>query len=229
MITALRTPFKARLHRLGLACLCLVAQGVAKADSWPAPVITEVFSASREWFVRVVPGRSLGDTVGFAGSPKGPYAKAEWYRRDRNRSYHLEREMTLANPVAPVKFLVTDRGYLVTLDNWHNMGYGTVVGSYAPDGRQVAAHRLETLFTPEEIAAFRTSVSSIWWRTDTVYVREGQRSVYVAVGEKGAELIVEPETGAWQYCESRGGKHLCRTMNDNREWRPYREPGTQVP
>ena len=102
---------------MSLVCLtaCLVAQRPTLANEWPAPTVAEVFSQSREWFVRVVPGRSLGDTVGFTGSPKGPYAKAEWYRRGDDRSYRFLHEVTLVNPVAPVKSLVTDRGYLVTL------------------------------------------------------------------------------------------------------------------
>ncbi len=209
---------------MGLTCLwaCLTAQGVVHADDWPAAVVTETFSKSRDWFVRIVPGRSLGDTVGFAGSPKGPYARAEWYQRDADRSYRLRRDITLANPVAPVKFLVTDRGFLVTLDNWHNMGYGSVVVSYAPDGRKVAARTLEDLFSAAEIRAFRNSESSIWWRKETAYVRDGQQSVYIAVNDNGEELIVEPETGAWQYCESRSSVHLCRSTNANRVWRSYR-------
>jgi hypothetical protein len=214
---------------LGLACLLLAlsAQVPVRGDTWPAATITEVFSESRDWFVRVVPGRSLGDTVGFAGSPIGPYATAEWYRRERDRSYRFRGALTLANPVAPVKVLVTDRGYLVTLDNWHNMGYGKVVVSYSPDRRQIAAYPLAALFAPAEIEAFRTSVSSIWWRTETVYIREAQKSIFVAVDDKGAQFVFEPETGGWQYCEWRDGAHVCRSTNDSRTWRPFREPATR--
>jgi hypothetical protein len=215
-----------RQWRWGSAAViaALVSQSLVSADDWPAALVSETFSKSRDWFVRVVPGRSLGDTVGFAGSPKGPYARAEWYQRGPDRSYRLRHETTLANPVAPVKSLVTDRGYLVTLDNWHNMGYGTVVASYAPDGRKVTDLALENVFSAEEVRAFERSVSSIWWRKETAYVRDGQQSVYVAVNDKGAELILEPETGAWQYCDWRDGKHLCRSTNDSRVWRSYREP-----
>lgn len=195
------------------------------ADSWPGAQIKEVFSTSREWFVRVTPGKSLGDTVGFAGSAKGPYARAEFFRRDASRGYRLVASQTLVNPIAPVLFLVTDRGYLVTLDNWHNMGYGRALAGYAPDGKQLFALQLGDLFSPEEIRAFRTSVSSIWWRTDTVYVRDGQKSIYIAMDDKGTEVILEPETGRWQQCAWRGTAHLCRDRNDGREWRPYhREP-----
>ena len=85
----------------GIGALLLVA-AVAAADSWPAATIKEVFSLNRDWFVRIIPGKSLGDTIGFAGSPKGPYARAEFYRRQPDRSYVLATETTLANPIAPV-------------------------------------------------------------------------------------------------------------------------------
>jgi hypothetical protein len=201
-----------------------ILAGVARADDWPAAEVKEVFSESREWFVRVVPGSSIGDTVGFAGSPKGPYAKAEFYKRQSDRSYRVTKEITLINPVAPVAFLVTDRGYLVTFDNWHNMGYGWVLASYSPRGKLVASYGLRDLFSDEEIRKFERSVSSIWWRDDAVYVRSGQQSVYVAVDEKGAELIFEPEAGGWQFCEWQGNSHYCRTANAGRTWREYREP-----
>ena len=203
---------------------CLVVQADARADSWAQATVTEVFSESREWFVRIVPGSSLGDTVGFTGSPKGPYATAEWYRRDADRSYRFRQEITLVNPVAPVTFLVTNRGYLTTYDNWHNMGYGPVVVSYRPDGQRQSAYELKDLFTADEIADFQTSVSSIWWRTETVYVREGQQSIYIALQVPGEELILEPETGRWQFCAPRGDEHLCRATNEARVWQPFREP-----
>jgi hypothetical protein len=41
----------------------------ARGDSWAAARTREVFSESREYFVRVIPGESLGDTFGFAGAP----------------------------------------------------------------------------------------------------------------------------------------------------------------
>ena len=210
------------LTAFALATL-VIAGRVVEADDWPAATIKEVFSESREWFVRVVPGKSLGDTFGFAGSPQGPYARAEFYRLAADRSYRLTTEITLDNPIAPVKFLVTDRGYLVTFDNWHNLGYGRVLVSYAPTGRRVASYALKDLFSTAEIAAFSHSTSSIHWRTDTLYVRAGQRSIYVALNDKGTEIILEPETGAWQQCEWRGTQHLCRDDNSKRHWRAFRE------
>jgi hypothetical protein len=195
-----------------------------RADSWPNPQVKEAFSASRDWFVRVTPGSNVGETVGFAGAPKGKQAAAEFYLRAPDRSYRLSKEITLENPVAPVLFLVTDRGYLVTLDNWHNMGYGKSVASYAPDGRTVMALELKDIFPAADIETSRTSVSSIWWRTETIYVRDGQQSVYVGLDNKGSELILEPETGQWQHCRWRGEKHQCRHSTAPGVWGAFREP-----
>jgi hypothetical protein len=200
-----------------------VLAALPAADSWPAAQTKEVFSKSRDWFVRVVPGTSIGDAVGFAGAAKGPYSRAEFYRRRADRSYRLVKEIALLNPVAPVLFVVTDRGFLLTLDNWHNMGFGKAIASYSPDGDVIAGYHLTDLFSNDEISAFEHSVSSIWWRTETVYVRDGQQSVYVALKDQGSELIVEPETGAWQYCARRGARHQCRNARDGR-WRSFQEP-----
>ena len=183
---------------------------MARADDWAAPRTREVFSASREWFVRVTPG--------------GKRATAEFYRRAADRSYRLLTETPLLNPVAPVLFVVTDRGYLVTFDNWHNMGYGKAVASYAPDGRHVLAAELRDLFPAAQIASFRTSVSSIWWRTETVYIRDGQQSVYVAMDDTGTSLLLEPETGAWQHCRWKGKDYLCRSSTVPDARRPFVEP-----
>ena len=52
----------------------------ARGDDWAGPEVKEVFIASRDHFVRVIPGKSFGDTVGFKGSPKGAYNSdaGEW-------------------------------------------------------------------------------------------------------------------------------------------------------
>jgi hypothetical protein len=62
---------------VGMRMSLLLALGLStliRADEWASPQIREVFSQSRDYFVRVLPGNSWGDTVGFGGSPKGSYA-----------------------------------------------------------------------------------------------------------------------------------------------------------
>src|SRR5438094_1691245 len=62
-----------RIHFKGflLGTLLSVTTLAVRADDWPGPQTKEVFSASREYFVRVIPGESLGDTFGFAGEKEG--------------------------------------------------------------------------------------------------------------------------------------------------------------
>jgi hypothetical protein len=206
------------------ALLALVVVPVCLADEWAAPVIREVFSPSRGWFVRVIPGKSIGDTVGFSGAAKGPYATAEFYRREPDRSYRLTSTATLLNPVAPVEFFVTDGGFLVTLDNWHNMGYGKVVAVYSPEGKPIRAYELIDLFNKDEIEKCGYSISSIQWRKFSgAYIRPGGETFNVTINDSGSSLIFEL-SGAYQYCETRGGTFLCRTTNQGRAWRAFREP-----
>ena len=95
-----------------LGTLLSVTTLAVRADDWPGPQTKEVFSASREYFVRVIPGESLGDTFGFVREKKGKYAAAEFYRRHQDRSYRLVAEAVLLNPVAPVEFFVLTPGVL---------------------------------------------------------------------------------------------------------------------
>jgi hypothetical protein len=214
-------------RRAGVGIAIMLAGGVALADSSAPPAVKEVFSKSRDTFVRITPGRSIGDTVGFAGLAKGPFATAEFYRRRPDRSYALSHERALLNPVAPVDFFVTDRGYLATLDNWHNMGYGKVAAFYSPEGDLIRAYELGDLFSKNEIDAFAHSASSIWWRRDPAYIRPDERSLYLSLDEKGSGAIFEIETGAWQICRQQAGKHLCRSTNADRKWTGYVEPKRQ--
>ena len=118
------------------------------ADDWPGPRTVSVFSEDGGRFVRLVPGTSVGETVGFAGAPNGGPARGEFDVRQRDRSYRLVADVALANPVAPVEALVSNTGHLITFDNWHNAGYGAVVAIYDPSGRLVRAWWLEDLYDP---------------------------------------------------------------------------------
>jgi len=210
--------------RLSLLALTLTALPVAHADDWPAPVIREVFSPSRAYFVRVVPGKSFGDTFGFSGAAKGPYATAEFYRLQKDRSYRLAATAPLLNPVAPLDFFVTDTGYLITLDNWHNTGYGKVVAFYTPQGKAIRAYELSDLFTKDEIDGFGHSESSIQWRKFSgAYIRTGGDTFNITINDQGAGLVFEMN-GAYQYCETRAGNFLCRVANQGRTWQAFREP-----
>jgi hypothetical protein len=208
---------KRRVQRvlwLGLFLVCTVA--LLRADDWPAAQIREQFSADRNRFVRITPGQSLGDTVGFAGSPKGPYAEAEFYERGDNGAYVPYKKVTLLNPVAPVDFFVTDSGFLVTLDNWHNVGQGKMFALYSPAGDLIRSYELADIFFKHELERFESSASSIWWHKGPVYLQPDQQSLFVSMPDQGGHLSFSTETGIYQYCETQDRGFVCRGPNLNR-------------
>lgn len=202
---------------LGLSLL--VATSITRADEWPGPRVKEVFSESREYFVRIIPGESVGDTFGFAGAKKGRYAIAEFYRRAQDRSYRLVAEARLLNPVAPVDLFVADSGHMATVDNWHNVGYGKVVCIYDARGRPIQSYELRDLFQSEEIASFPHSTSSIHWREGPAYIRPDQKTLLITV-KSGADFLFGLETGQFKYCEYQDKVYRCRNANQPREWMP---------
>jgi len=200
-----------------LCALTLLLPWKALADSWARPQTREVFSESRRFFVRVVPGENLGDTMGFAGEKKGKYASAEFYGRAKDRSYKLTAQVFLLNPVAPVEFFVSDDGRLATLDNWHNLGYGNVVSVYDSRGRVVKSYALSDLFQTDELKDFSRSVSSVQWRKGPAYIRPDQKTLLVTV-KSGADLVFGLETGSYKYCEYHETVYRCRNTNQPRHW-----------
>jgi hypothetical protein len=207
------------LFAVALICSSLAS---AHADDWAAPQVREVFSTSRDHFVRVTPGTSWGDTTGFAGAAKGAYATAEFFHRGSDGSYRPIARTTLLNPVAPVEFFVSNDGRLVTLDNWHNRGYGTAVAVYAANGTVVKAYTLADIFTAQEIEAFPHSVSSIHWHKGPAYINKDERTFYLMI-RSGDDLVLGLETGRFAFCRTRGPSYLCRDSNNAGKWGAHGE------
>ena len=207
---------------LGLVALVLGLAVPAQADSWAAPQVREIFSADRDHFVRMTPGTSIGDTFGFAGAPRGGFATAEWYRRQPDGSYRPMQKVALANPVAPVDAFVANGGQVVTVDNWHNRGYGKVLAVYDADGKLVQSYELTDLFSKAEIDSHVHSVSSIAWHSGPVYLNKDQRTLYMMI-KSGRDLVLGLETGDYAYCEPHPKEYLCRTSNSDRRWLPYQQ------
>lgn len=206
MRSASRSP--ARLLLSGIALSGALSALPARADDWPGPQIRETFSESREYFVRVIPGRSIGDSFGFRGMQKGPYAAAEFYRRGPDRSYRLLAEATLRNPMAPADVFVSNEGCLATVDNWHNAGYGQVVSLYDRTGRLVRAYDLAELFPADDIKAFPRTPSSIEWRAGPAFVRGDQRTLLVTA--RGGDFVFAFDSGEYKFCEYLEKSLRCR-------------------
>ena len=182
--------------------LCVGLSAHVAADDWPAPQVREVFSANRSYFVRITPGESWGETWGFAGQKVGRHAQAQFFGEQPDKSYRLEATVDLPNPVAPVDFFVSNKGDLVTVDNWHNRGYGAVLVLVHFDGKLVKAYKLTDLFTKKEIDTFSQSVSSILWHKGATFVNEEQNIFYMGYREAPdyRELILKLKDGSVTMC-----------------------------
>ena len=192
-----------------LAALLLLGAPVS-ADDWPGPRVMTVFSEDGARFVRITPGESLGDTVGFAGARRGAYARALFHERQPDRSYRLVSETALLNPIAPVDLLLSNTGYLIAFDNWHNLGYGKAVAIYAPTGQVVAAWELEQLYGPDELGRIGSSVSSRRWRCAPFHFVDPQEQTQVYVREAlGGYFVFELLTGTFRRHDAEGGAAPC--------------------
>ncbi len=178
----------------------------AGADDWPGPQVQNVFSQSGRVFARILPGKSFGDTVGFRGARTGAYAIAELFKRQPDRSYKLIADIALVNPVSPTDALLSDDGYLVTFDNWHNVGYGKVVAIYNPSGALIKSYELTDLYRAEKIKLIRASISSRYWRCRPSFVSPNGRTVYVSEA-LGGDFQFELATGTVKH--SPGTRSEC--------------------
>lgn len=196
------------LWSLPLAFYALLVPSKGWPDSWPGARPFQVFSASAKYFVRVIPGESIGDTVGFAGARKGKYAQALYYVLQADRSYKLLHEIKLLNPIAPVDLLVSDQGHFVAFDNWHNAGYGKVAAIYAPTGKLVRAYELNQLYTPAQLAKIPESVSSRHWRCQPLHFVEPKEQKSVVMAEAlGGHFVFTLATGEMNYTS--GARKEC--------------------
>lgn len=190
------------IHAAVGAILAVGVVFAAKSDEWPAFVSKTAVSENGQLLVRVDPGDSLGDVYGFAGETKGSYATGHlYYYSDSTDSYRKLREVALANPIGPVDVLVNNDGWIVTLDNWHNMGYGEIIVVYDNAGVKRQSYTLDGIYGAEAESKFERSVSSIWWRCGALSpIVNGER--LVLWDALGGRLTVEFAQGELEYSET---------------------------
>ena len=188
----------------GIVLFCVSLPAWLLADDWPGPQTREVFSQNRHYFVRITPGESWGETWGFTGANIGRHAQAAFFREQSDKGYRLERTIELLNPVAPVDVFVSNGGELVTLDNWHNRGYGAVLVLYYADGELIKVYKLADLFPKSELDSFPQSVSSIMWHKGPMYIDQDQKSFYMGYRESPdyRDLSLNLANGSIRLCSS---------------------------
>ena len=183
-----------------------------RADDWPTARAVNVFSENAEYFVRIVPGNSIGDVIGFEGSKRGEYAHGLFYRRMQDQSYTLIKDAVLLNPVAPVDVIVSNSGEVITFDNWHNAGYGKVVVLYSSSGQTIRSWTLENLYSPSKLSLIPMSTSSRWWRCGARGFVDPDRQTKVFVTETlGGTFTFDLNSAAFTYS---AGSVRCNPPKD---------------
>lgn len=92
--------------------------------------------------------------------------------------------------------LVADDGrHVVTLDNWHSIGFGDdVIVIYGQEGKLIRSMALTDLVPADYIEALPHSVSSISWRKDVAFLSGNDRLVIEVLIPGQDRLEQKPET-----------------------------------
>lgn len=169
--------------RMLILCLCaalFLYASVAKSDKWPLPSVKFPVSSDGQYLAKIKPGTSVGDTVGFSGFAKGAFATAIIYKYDfGSDSYQKVSDFSLKNPVAPMDVLISRYGRVVTIDNWHNLGYGKVLVIYDVTGKVLVEKELSDFYSVDKLEKIPQTVSSKWWRCYSPALSEDEQSVEI--------------------------------------------------
>ena len=160
----------------------------ALADYWAGATKQEIFSKNKKYKFVII--------------PQSKKCIGELYERHDEKEYKLLWKTTLrnkarvGNEVSPVSAVVSNTGkYIVTFDDWHEMGYGdNVIVIYGEGGTLLYKYALADILTESEIKdSVPRSASSLWWRCkdfdscyeDDTYIDEDEMLVIItSVGER---------------------------------------------
>jgi hypothetical protein len=186
-----------------------------RADDWPAPRVQNVFSSTGRYFVRIVPAAAITGVAGSAGTSNQVRAHGEFYMRLPDRSYRLVADVALRNRVSPTYAIVTDDEYVVTFDDWLQMGIGEVMAFYRPTGALIRAVTIEELYKPDKLMQIPRSISSRQWRCGVFYTSPtGVNDESLTVVEHfGGSFVLHATTGTFEY---RGGTASCSPGDTSR-------------
>lgn len=168
---------KKTINFLLLVFLSLLFSNTALADSWALPNEKEYCSENNKFCFKVIPkklesqlnyfkDRVAGkENAGADKNTKENYCKGEFFERNEKGKLIKKWSKKLVNEVSPVSAIISNDGkYIVTFDNWHNVGYGDhVVAIYSSQGEVIKKFGLDYFLTKDDISQLPTSVSSIWW------------------------------------------------------------------
>lgn len=185
------------MRALRIAALLVLASlaAPATADDWPAPHPRSWHGQGFGRVVEVFPARSRHNPTDrpLAYAYEVGYPGAGWKLDAR-----LVWKGPLANRWAPYAALVSSDGWLVTLDEWANLGHDHALVVYDPAGKLIKAHPLDAL-VPADVANRDRSVSSRYWRKGAHYVFDTRARLLQIHLDRAGVVEVSLTTGAAQY------------------------------
>ena len=156
MKVAIRLGIASRIILTIIILICL--HSICFADNWPSgtPKREVYYSSNRQYRFEVLPGQ---------------HCRGILFRSHSGKTPHKLWESKLINSVSPYDVFVPDDGnYVVTFDNFNNVGYGSdVIVIYTKGGRLIRSLALEDILTANELSKIPISISSRWWHEDKNY------------------------------------------------------------
>lgn len=135
----------------GALLFVIAPERSARADRWSLPEQISVTSANGSWSASVTPSGEDAKEPRITVAPVSrPQSTDGWTR-------------SLVNRTAPVEVVVSDKGAVVTLGEWHSNGYEHSIVMYDRWGNVVVDYRLEDFLTDDELKRVQRSMSSRWW------------------------------------------------------------------
>lgn len=145
----------------------------ARADEWVTPTARTLVSPNQRVQAVIAPSAN-GKTAARATIGAGP-------------------SFSLLSPWMPVDAVLFDDGSLLTLDDWHALGYGTVARVYEHDGAIRWSKTLADLLGQAFVDSAPHSVSSIWWRKtplEWTLAKDGKTGVITLYDENQLQLTL---------------------------------------
>jgi hypothetical protein len=176
-----------------------------RADDWPIAHPRSWYGQGFSRVVEVFPARSRqnpGDKplayaydLGYPGTTWKIDAKLIW-------------KAALPNREAPYEAIVSSDGWLVTLDDWGNLGFDNALVIYDPAGKLIKALKLDGL-VPADVADRDRSKSSRYWRRGAQYLFDTKAKLFQIQLDKAGVVEVSLATGAAQYVDAAKASKLA--------------------
>jgi hypothetical protein len=179
-----------------LVVSCLAVTIGLSADEWMLPEPTSFHARGMQLVAEIFPPASRQNQgkralcyfyeLGYPGTRWDVTPTLKW-------------KAELVNEHMPVDAVVSEDGWLVTINNWYGAGQAHSLVVYDPRGHLVADWSGDRLLgdpTLQKIARDRTSMSSVWWNQHANYYFTRQHVLFVNLS---ADAVIRVDLAGGSY------------------------------